>query len=36
MLAEGADALELALKEALAIEAPTLIEVPVGPMPSPF
>ena len=34
--AEGADALELALREALAIEAPTLIEVPVGPMPSPF
>ena len=34
--AEGPDALELALAEALAIEAPTLIEVPVGPMPSPF
>ncbi len=34
--ADGPDALELALGEALAIEAPTLIEVPVGPMPSPF
>ena len=34
--ADGPDALELALREALAIEAPTLIEVPVGPMPSPF
>jgi acetolactate synthase-1/2/3 large subunit len=34
--AEGADALEAAMKEALAIEAPTLIEVPVGMMPSPF
>ena len=36
VLADGPDALELALAEALAIEAPTLIEVPVGPMPSPF
>ena len=33
--ADGADALETALREALAIEAPTLIEVPVGPMPNP-
>ena len=33
--AEGADALGTALREALAIEAPTLIEVPVGPMPNP-
>ena len=34
--AEGADALETAVKEALKIEAPSLIEVPVGMMPSPF
>ena len=34
--AEGPDELEAALKEALAIEAPSLIEVPVGMMPSPF
>ena len=34
--AEGADALEAAVKEALKIEAPSLIEVPVGMMPSPF
>ena len=32
----GADALESAVVEALDIDAPTLIEVPVGPMPSPF
>ncbi len=31
-----ADALESAVVEALDIDAPTLIEVPVGPMPSPF
>ena len=30
------DALESAITEAFGIEAPTLIEVPVGPMPSPF
>jgi acetolactate synthase-1/2/3 large subunit len=30
------DALESAITEAFHIEAPTLIEVPVGPMPSPF
>jgi acetolactate synthase-1/2/3 large subunit len=34
--AEGADALEEAVKEALAIEAPSLIEVPVEMMPFPF
>lgn len=34
--AEGAARLEDALREALAIDAPTLIEVPVGIMPSPF
>jgi len=28
--------LEAAVKEALKIEAPSLIEVPVGMMPSPF
>ena len=33
---EGADALESALKESLAIEAPTLLEVPVSMMPNPF
>jgi acetolactate synthase-1/2/3 large subunit len=31
-----ADALEAALKEALGIAAPTLIEVPCGPMPYPY
>jgi acetolactate synthase-1/2/3 large subunit len=31
-----ADGLESALKEALNVDAPTLIEVPVEPMPSPF
>jgi acetolactate synthase-1/2/3 large subunit len=34
--AHGPDELESSIKEALAIEAPTLIEVPVGKMPSPF
>jgi acetolactate synthase-1/2/3 large subunit len=34
--AHGADGLEAALREALEIDAPTLIEVPVGAMPSPF
>ncbi|MFP6635315.1 MAG: thiamine pyrophosphate-dependent enzyme [Dehalococcoidia bacterium] len=34
--AHGPDELEASLKEALGIEAPTLIEVPVGMMPSPF
>jgi acetolactate synthase-1/2/3 large subunit len=29
-------ALEQAVREAITIDAPTLIEVPVGPMPSPF
>ncbi len=33
---EGADALESALSESLTIEAPTLLEVPVGMMPNPF
>ena len=28
--------LEIAIKEAIAADAPTVIEVPVGPMPSPF
>ncbi len=32
----NADELEAKLKEALATEAPTLIEVPVGPMPYPY
>jgi acetolactate synthase-1/2/3 large subunit len=36
VLANDADELESAIREALAIDAPTLIEVPVGPMPSPF
>jgi acetolactate synthase-1/2/3 large subunit len=31
-----ADELETKLKEALAINAPTLLEVPVGPMPYPY
>ena len=34
--AEGAERLELSLREALATNAPTLIEVPVGMLPSPF
>jgi acetolactate synthase-1/2/3 large subunit len=34
--AHNAEALEARLKEALAIEAPTLLEVPVGPMPYPY
>lgn len=34
--ADGPDALNSAITEAIGIEAPTLIEVPVGPMPSPF
>ena len=34
--AHGAEELESALREALEIDAPTLIEVPVGAMPSPF
>lgn len=34
--AETPAALESSLREALAIDAATLIEVPVGPMPSPF
>jgi acetolactate synthase-1/2/3 large subunit len=34
--ASGADQLEAALREALALDAPTLIEVPVGMMPSPW
>jgi acetolactate synthase-1/2/3 large subunit len=34
--AEGPEQLESALREALAIDAPTLIEVPVGMMPPPF
>ena len=34
--AEGPEQLESKLREALAIEAPTLIEVPVGMMPPPF
>ena len=34
--ADGPDALEKAITEGLAADAPTLIEVPVGIMPSPF
>ena len=34
--ADGAEQLESKLKEALSIEAPTLIEVPVGEMPYPY
>ena len=34
--ANGADELEAKLAESLAIERPTLIEVPVGMMPNPF
>ena len=33
---DGAEKLESALRDALAVEAPTLIEVPVGPMPYPY
>jgi acetolactate synthase-1/2/3 large subunit len=33
---DGPEQLESALREALGIEAPSLIEVPVGMMPSPF
>ena len=33
---ENADALHAALGEALATDAPTLIEVPVGVMPYPY
>jgi acetolactate synthase-1/2/3 large subunit len=36
VLAQGPEQLESALREALATDAPTLIEVPVGMMPSPF
>jgi acetolactate synthase-1/2/3 large subunit len=34
--AEGPEALESALRDALAADAPSLIEVPVGMMPTPF
>ena len=34
--AEGPQELESALRESLSIESPTLIEVPVGPMPYPY
>ncbi len=34
--AHNAEELEAKLKEALAVEAPTLLEVPVGPMPYPY
>ena len=34
--AAGPEELETSLREALAQDAPTLIEVPVGTMPSPF
>ena len=33
---EDPGALESALREALAVAAPALIEVPVGPMPYPY
>lgn len=33
---EEPEALEASLREALAVESPTLIEVPVGPMPYPY
>ena len=36
MVANGPAELESTLKEALEMDAPVLIEVPVGPMPSPF
>ena len=35
-VANGPVELEATLKEALTLDAPVLIEVPVGPMPSPF
>ena len=35
-VANGPAELEATLKEALTLDAPVLIEVPVGPMPSPF
>ena len=35
-VANGPAELEATLKKALTLEAPVLIEVPVGPMPSPF
>ena len=35
-VANGPAELESTLKKALAMDAPVLIEVPVGPMPSPF
>ncbi len=34
--AEGPEALESAIRQALTVNAPSLIEVPVGPMPTPF
>ncbi len=34
--AQGPDELQNSLREALAVDAPTLIEVPVGMMPTPF
>ena len=34
--AEGAPALESALREAIAADLPTLIEVPIGPVESPL
>jgi acetolactate synthase I/II/III large subunit len=36
MRASGTDELQGTLREALASNAPTLIEVPVGEMPSPW
>ena len=36
MRADGPDALQGALREALALREPALIEVPVGEMPSPW
>ena len=36
MRADGPDELEAALRQALDVEAPTLIEVPVGEMPEPW
>ena len=35
-LANGPAELESTLREALTLNAPVLLEVPVGPMPSPF
>ena len=35
-VANGPDELEATLKKALTLDSPVLIEVPVGPMPSPF